>query len=129
MHSYSCLSCGQKSYCPGHEGHIPLVKPCFIPNMLGKHTIKLVFAHQKLLDHIIKCLRCVCPVCSRLLIPAEDIKEHTLDWIADAVTSHATYSLENELLANGLKANRFLQVSFLWSTETRRQDWLWGASG
>ena len=44
-----------------------------------------------MLDHIIKCLRCVCPVCSKLLIPPQDIKEHTLDWIADAVTSHATY--------------------------------------
>jgi len=73
---YSCLTCGQKSYCPGHEGYIPLCKPCFIPNML---------------DHVIKTLRCVCPVCSAILLPVDDIKEKNIDWISDVVTSHAKY--------------------------------------
>jgi hypothetical protein len=70
-----------------------LVKPCFIPNML---------------DHIIKCLRCVCPVCSKLLIPPQDIKEHTLDWIADAVTSHATYRFcgqQKDIICGAHRAN------------------------
>jgi DNA-directed RNA polymerase II subunit RPB1 len=73
---YSCLTCGQKSYCPGHEGHIVLAKPCFIPNML---------------DHVIKTLRCVCHVCSKLLIPEEEIAVKTVDWISDIVTNHAAY--------------------------------------
>lgn len=73
---YSCLTCGQKSYCPGHEGHIVLAKPCFIPNML---------------DHVIKTLRCVCHVCSKLLIPEEEIAVKNLDWISDVVTNHAAY--------------------------------------
>lgn len=69
-------------------GHIELCKPCFIPNML---------------DHVIKVLRSVCPDCSALLIPEQDIREKSLDWIADTVASRAAYKFcgQNELGEDG----------------------------
>ena len=72
-----CLTCNQKEKdCPGHIGYIELIKPCFIINMV---------------DHIIKVLRCVCPECSALLIAPEDVKEASLDWISDEITSRAAH--------------------------------------
>jgi len=69
-------------------GHLDLCKPCFIPNML---------------DHVIKVLRSVCPDCSSVLIPESNIKERSLEWVADAVTSHAAYKFcgQNELDEEG----------------------------
>ena len=74
---YVCQTCGQKEKdCPGHIGILRLCKPCFIVNML---------------DHIIKVLRCVCPDCSALLIAPDDVKECSLDWVAEEVASRAAH--------------------------------------
>lgn len=49
-----CLTCtGGMAECPGHFGHIELAKPVFQVPFMTK---------------IIKCLRCVCFFCSKLLI-------------------------------------------------------------
>lgn len=49
-----CLTCtGDMCECPGHFGHIELAKPVFQVPFMTK---------------IIKCLRCVCFFCSKLLI-------------------------------------------------------------
>lgn len=74
---YPCLTCGQREWnCTGHIGYIELVKPCFNPLML---------------DFTIKVLRSVCADCSAILIPEEDIKEKSLDWVANEVASKAAY--------------------------------------
>lgn len=82
---WSCLTCGQKSFCPGHIGQFPLCKPCFIPNML---------------DHVIKTLRCICPDCSKLLLFPSQIREKSIDWISDATTNHAAYRFCGQGLKN-----------------------------
>ena len=74
---YVCQTCGQKEKnCPGHIAILRLCKPCYIVNML---------------DHIIKVLRCVCPDCSALLIAPEDVKECSLEWVADEVAGRAAH--------------------------------------
>ena len=74
---YVCQTCGQKEKnCPGHIGIIRLCKPCFIVNML---------------EQIIKVLRCVCPDCSALLIAPEDVKERSLEWVAEEVAGRAAH--------------------------------------
>ncbi|KAL7668840.1 hypothetical protein ACOME3_009524 [Neoechinorhynchus agilis] len=60
-----CLTCsGNNNDCPGHFGHIDLVRPVF---------------HVGFLKYIIKILRCVCYHCSRLLTdPSEPEVKHLL---------------------------------------------------
>ena len=49
-----CQTCaGNMTECPGHFGHIELAKPVF---------------HVGFYKMIIKCLRCVCFYCSKLLV-------------------------------------------------------------
>ena len=51
-----CQTCaGNMTECPGHFGHIELAKPVF---------------HVSFYKMIIKCLRCVCFYCSKLLVDA-----------------------------------------------------------
>ena len=51
-----CQTCaGNMTECPGHFGHIELAKPVF---------------HVGFYKMIIKCLRCVCFYCSKLLVDA-----------------------------------------------------------
>lgn len=51
-----CQTCaGNMSECPGHFGHIELAKPVY---------------HVGFYKMIIKCLRCVCFYCSKLLVDA-----------------------------------------------------------
>lgn len=51
-----CQTCaGNMAECPGHFGHIELAKPVF---------------HVGFYKMIIKCLRCVCFYCSKLLVDA-----------------------------------------------------------
>jgi DNA-directed RNA polymerase II subunit RPB1 len=74
---YVCQTCGQKEWaCPGHMGYMILCKPCFNPLMV---------------DYVVKVLRSVCPDCSALLIPPSEIKEQTLDWVSNEVSSKAAY--------------------------------------
>lgn len=74
---YPCLTCGQREwYCPGHMGYIELCKPCFNPLML---------------DFVVQVLRSICPDCSALLIPEHEIKERSLRWVSNEVTSKAAY--------------------------------------
>jgi len=54
-----CASCGlEQEECWGHFGHISLVRPVY---------------HPSFLNTVIKCLRCVCHVCGKLLIYPDDI--------------------------------------------------------
>lgn len=49
-----CRTCEQKNtFCPGHSGHIKLVRPMY---------------HVMFFDHVRKLMRCVCYRCSRILV-------------------------------------------------------------
>jgi DNA-directed RNA polymerase beta' subunit/intein/homing endonuclease len=53
-HNKTCITCGQKNtFCPGHFGHIKLVKPIF---------------YVQFFDTVKKLLNCVCFRCSKLLV-------------------------------------------------------------
>lgn len=55
---FPCLTCNSdEKNCPGHFGHIELVKPMY---NIGFFSVTL------------SVLRCVCFFCSKLLIPPED---------------------------------------------------------
>lgn len=74
---YVCQSCGMKEWwCGGHMGYIELAKPCFIPTFV---------------DAVVKTLRCVCPDCSSLLIPPEEIRENSIEWISSEVVRHVAH--------------------------------------
>jgi DNA-directed RNA polymerase II subunit RPB1 len=65
--SSRCQSCaGNMTECPGHFGHIELCKPVF---------------HCGFLTKIVKCLRCVCFYCSKMLVSPNNpkIKEAVLE--------------------------------------------------
>ena len=56
-----CESCGlEQEGCWGHFGHIDLVRPVY---------------HPSFLPTVLKCLRCVCHICRRILIHPDDIPE------------------------------------------------------
>jgi DNA-directed RNA polymerase II subunit RPB1 len=53
-HNKTCVTCGQKNtFCPGHFGHINLVKPIF---------------YVQFFDTVKKLLNCVCFRCSKILV-------------------------------------------------------------
>uniref|UniRef100_A0A4W3GM23 DNA-directed RNA polymerase n=1 Tax=Callorhinchus milii TaxID=7868 RepID=A0A4W3GM23_CALMI len=55
-----CQTCaGNMTECPGHFGHIELAKPVF---------------HVGFLNKTMKCLRCVCFFCSKLLVDSNNPK-------------------------------------------------------
>ena len=56
-----CHTCGKRmETCPGHFGHIDLVRPVYHPGFI---------------DTVLKVVRCVCHVCGRLLVYPSDIPE------------------------------------------------------
>ena len=69
--NYSCRSCGgDEKTCPGHFGHIELVRPVF---------------HIGFMPYILRILRCVCFECSRLLLDKASYKFRDVNKIQDPI--------------------------------------------
>ncbi|KAK4532844.1 hypothetical protein CCYA_CCYA14G3701 [Cyanidiococcus yangmingshanensis] len=69
--NFPCATCeGSSIDCPGHFGHIELVKPVFNILMIGT---------------VLKTLRCVCFYCSRLLVDRSDTRMQRVAKIRDPV--------------------------------------------
>lgn len=88
-----CQTCaGNMTECPGHFGHIELAKPVF---------------HVGFYKMIIKCLRCVCFYCSKLLVDA--VRDFILLRVQNVWLLQKAWA-ETQTVPNGVGWGRLLKV-------------------